>query len=457
MQEHRSRLFGTNGVRGVFGKELTLSCIIDLSYSLASYFKEGPIIIGYDGRVSSPILSKLVRSAVNSAGLDVADAGLIPTPCLQYGAKYLGFRGGIMITASHNPPQYNGIKPCASDGVEISRSDELKVEEIYYTKEFSKVDGLGRAYVQTDVIDSYIESTLQLLDIGSIKDRNFTIVMDTGNGAQALVAPFLLTKLGCKVIIINGNINGNFPGRGSEPTSDNLGVLTNMVRKMKADFGVAYDGDGDRAIFCDDKGTVHFGDKTGALLARHLLRTRHKGTEIVCPINTSMVLTWVVEEERSKVTYTKVGSVDVSREMIKRKAVIGLEENGGFMYGKLNQVRDGALATALILEMLAASKNKRLSDMISSLRNVFQYKSKFVCSTKQLANNIINLCLQHGSPKRVETIDGAKIWVDNETWIMIRPSGTEPIIRVYAESTDKLLLDSKVEEYQRLIINNLER
>jgi phosphomannomutase/phosphoglucomutase len=281
--------------------------------------------------------------------------------------------------------------------------------------------------------------------------------MDTGNGAQALVAPFLLTKLGCKVIIINGNINGNFPGRGSEPTSDNLGVLTNMVRKMKADFGVAYDGDGDRAIFCDDKGTVHFGDKTGALLARHLLRTRHKGTEIVCPINTSMVLTWVVEEERSKVTYTKVGSVDVSREMIKRKAVIGLEENGGFMYGKLNQVRDGALATALILEMLAASKNKRLSDMISSLRNVFQYKSKFVCCTKQLANNIINLCLQHGSPKRVETIDGAKIWVDDETWIMIRPSGTEPIIRVYAESTDKLLLDSKVEEYQRLIINNLER
>lgn len=457
MQEHRSRLFGTNGVRGVFGKELTLSSIIDLSYSLASYFKEGSIIIGYDGRVSSPILSKLVRSAVNSAGLDVADAGLIPTPCLQYGAKYLGFRGGIMITASHNPPQYNGIKPCASDGVEISRCDELKVEEIYYTKEFSKVDGLGRAYVQTDVIDSYIESTLQLLDIGGIKDRNFTIVMDTGNGAQALVAPFLLTKLGCKVIIINGNINGNFPGRGSEPTSDNLGVLTNMVRKMKADFGVAYDGDGDRAIFCDDKGTVHFGDKTGALLARHLLRTRHKGTEIVCPINTSMVLTWVVEEERSKVTYTKVGSVDVSREMIKRKAVIGLEENGGFMYGKLNQVRDGALATALILEMLAASKNIRLSDMISSLRNVFQYKSKFVCSTKQLANNIINLCLQHGSPKRVETIDGAKIWVDNETWIMIRASGTEPIIRVYAESTDKLLLVSKVEEYQRLIINNLER
>jgi phosphomannomutase/phosphoglucomutase len=143
--------------------------------------------------------------------------------------------------------------------------------------------------------------------------------------------------------------------------------------------------------------------------------------------------------------------------MIKRKAVIGLEENGGFMYGKLNEVRDGALATALILEMLAASKNKRLSDMITSLRNVFQYKSKFVCSTKQLANNIINLCLQHGSPKRVETIDGAKIWVDDETWIMIRPSGTEPIIRVYAESTDKLLLDSKVEEYQRLIINNLER
>src|SRR6478736_3021003 len=306
----RNRLFGTNGVRGIFGREFEFDLITNLSYSLATFFKNGKILIGQDARLSSPIIARLVSSAINSAGLDVWDAGIIPTPCLQFATKKYRYSGGIMITASHNPPQYNGIKPCASDGVEISRSDELKVEQIYYTKEFSKVDGLGRAYVHTDVIDSYIESTLQLLDIGSIKNRNFTIVMDTGNGAQALVAPFLLTKLGCKVIIINGNINGNFPGRGSEPTSDNLGVLTNMVRKMKADFGVAYDGDGDRAIFCDDKGTVHFGDKTGALLARHLLRTRHKGTEIVCPINTSMVLTWVVEEERSKVTYTKVGSVD---------------------------------------------------------------------------------------------------------------------------------------------------
>ena len=125
-QKDKPRLFGTNGVRGIFGEEITIDLLINLSYSLATYFNKGPIIVGYDGRKSSPILSKLVRSVINSAGLNVENARLIPTPCLQYATKYLGYNGGIMITASHNPPDYNGIKPIATDGVEISREDELK-------------------------------------------------------------------------------------------------------------------------------------------------------------------------------------------------------------------------------------------------------------------------------------------------------------------------------------------
>jgi phosphomannomutase/phosphoglucomutase len=125
MQKNNPRLFGTNGVRGVFGKEFTLDLVVDLSYSLATFFGKGPIIVGYDGRNSSPILSKIVRSVINSTGIDVGNAGLVPTPCLQYAAKQLGYNGGIMITASHNPPEYNGIKPTANDGVEISREDEL--------------------------------------------------------------------------------------------------------------------------------------------------------------------------------------------------------------------------------------------------------------------------------------------------------------------------------------------
>jgi len=446
----RPRLFGTNGVRGVYGQELTHDIVIDLSYALGTYFDKGPIIVGYDGRKSSPVLSRLIRATLNSAGLDSANAGLVPTPCLQYAAKRLGYSGGIMITASHNPPQYNGIKPTASDGVEISRKDELKVEDIYYSKRFAKINGTGRDSVDDNIVSRYIEAALALVDSHRISQRKFTVAMDTGNGVQAIVAPLICKKLGCKVIVINGNMDGEFPARGSEPTPENLDVLAETVRSAKASFGVAYDGDGDRSIFCDDAGAIYMGDKTGALLVRHLLAGKHKGSEVVCPVNTSMVLSKVAEQAGSKIIHTKVGSVEVSREMVRRKCAIGLEENGGFMYGALNEVRDGMMATALALDMLASS-SKSFSQRIAELPKTYQYKSKFACSSRRVVDNIVRSCIEHGSPKKVETLDGAKIWIDEDTWIMVRPSGTEPLIRMYGESTDKSLLDSKVDEYRRLI------
>jgi phosphomannomutase / phosphoglucomutase len=449
-----NRLFGTNGIRGIFGKDLTVESIIDACYSLGTYFEKGPIVIGYDGRDSSPVISKLVRSTINSAGLEVGNAGLVPTPCLQYAAKRLDYNGGIMITASHNPPEYNGLKAIGNDGVEISREDELKVQDIYDEKKFSRVDGFARDFIDQYIIDSYIEAVLALVDVQNIRSRKFTVAIDVGNGAQAKVAPLILGRLGCKVITINGNIDGNFPGRGPEPTIENLHLLSSMVTHSMADVGVAYDGDGDRSMFCDEKGNPHGGDKTGTLLVKHLLENKHARAEIVCPLNTTMALSLVAKEEGANLIYTKVGSVEVSREMVKRKSLIGLEENGGFMYGKLNEVRDGIMTTALILDALALTGQK-LSGLLSSLPSTFQYKSKFSCPTKQIAEDVVGECLKHGNPKRVETLDGAKIWVDEETWIMVRASGTEPLVRIYGESTDKLLLNSKVEEYSRLIKNKI--
>ena len=446
----RPRLFGTNGVRGVYGKELTHELVIDLCHSLATHFGNGPIVIGNDGRNSSPLLSKIVRSSFNSAGLDVGYAGLVPTPCVQYAAKKLGYRGGVMITASHNPPEYNGLKPTASDGVEISREDELKVEDIYYSRNFLRMDGHGSDYVDEKVLSSYIDAAIALVDSDKIRSKRLTVVMDFGNGAQAVAAPILAEKLGCKVIVVNGQIDGNFPGRGSEPTPENLGLLSEQVRASRADFGVAYDGDGDRSMFCDDTGAIHWGDKTGALLVNHLLSEKHRGAEVVCPINTTMMLSMVAEKLGSKVIHTKVGSVEVSREMVRRKTLLGLEENGGFMYGALNEVRDGAMTTALVLDMLASS-GASFSELVRRLPGMYQFKTKFVCKSRDVIDKAIKACIHHGSPKKVDTLDGAKVWIDEETWVMIRPSGTEPLIRMYAESTDKSLLDSKVEEYRKLI------
>jgi len=446
----RQRLFGTNGVRGVYGKDLTNDLVIDLTYAIATYYGSGPIAVGYDGRRSSPAISRLVCSALNSAGLDVGDAGLVPTPCLQFAAKSGRYNGGIMITASHNPPEYNGIKPAAADGVEISREDELKVEEIYYERRFATTSGHGREFADENVIPSYAEKVLSLVDAEKIRSKRLTVAMDVGNGAQAVCAPMIAQRLGCKVIVVNGNIDSDFPSRGSEPTPDNLGVLSEVVRSGKADFGVAFDGDGDRSIFCDDSGTIYWGDVTGALLAKNLLAQKHPGAEIVCPVNTSIVLEKVAEQAGLNVVYTKVGSVEVSREMVERNAPLGLEENGGFMYGPINEVRDGAMTTALVLDMLAGAR-KTFSGLVEELPRTFKIKTKFSLGSRDAVSKVIKACIDHGSPKRIETMDGAKIWIDDETWLMVRPSGTEPLIRMYAESTDKLLLDSKVEEYSRIV------
>jgi phosphomannomutase/phosphoglucomutase len=355
-----------------------------------------------------------------------------------------------MITASHNPPQYNGLKPTAPDGVEISRDDELKVEDIYYSRRFAQTGGHGRDYADEKVISSYIDAATLLVDSDRIRSKERTVVMDTGNGAQAVTAPIMAQRLGCKVIVVNGHVDGDFPGRGSEPTPDNLGLLSQTVKSSGADFGVAFDGDGDRSMFCDNTGAIHWGDKTGALLVKHLLSEKHRGAEVVCPINTTMMLSMVAEQAGSKVIHTKVGSVEVSREMVNRKALLGLEENGGFMYGALNQVRDGAMATALVLDMLAAS-GVSFAELVSRLPKMHQFKTKFVCKSREVINKAVQACIEHGSPRKVDTLDGAKVWIDEETWVMVRPSGTEPLIRMYAESTDKSLLDSKVEEYRKLV------
>ncbi len=451
----KTGLFGTNGVRGIFGTNLTHELIIRLSKSLAFHFPQGPLAIGFDGRNSSPIISRIVGSTLNSKGRDTRIAGQVPTPCLQYAVKYKELSGGIMITASHNPPEYNGIKPIAFDGVEISRDDELKVEQIYSSDCWSSDDMVGREFVEENMVEDYIDAVLNLVDVEKIRQNEFKLVIDGGNGVQGPVSASLARRLGCKVLPLNCNIDGDFPGRGPEPRVDNLNMLSNAVINAGADLGVAYDGDGDRSIYCDEKGRPYPGDKTGALLTKFLLDEKKIKTDIVCPINTTLAVPFVARAGKANVVFTKVGSVEVSREMVKRNSVIGMEENGGFMYGKLNEVRDGVMTTALVLEMLSTFPKDTFSKLMQTLPRIFQFKAKYPCPFGALAREVTNKVQGHGSPKKIELLDGVKVWIDDETWIMVRPSGTEPIIRLYAESTDRNLLDSKITEYVNLIKRQL--
>lgn len=448
-----AKLFGTNGIRGVFGETFTLDFISEITLSLATYFRKGPILVGYDGRESSVIISKIVCSSLNSAGLDCAIAGLIPTPCLQYSTKNLGYRGGIMITASHNPSQYNGIKPTAKDGVEISRDDELKVEEIYFKKKWNITpQKLGATKKIENTVETYLKGIKSQVNTQKIKSRKFRIVLDLGNGAQAVTAPLLCKELGCKVITINENIDGSFPGRGSEPTPQNLQILSKTVIKSKADLGVAFDGDGDRSIFCDNTGEILTGDRSALLLSQFLLEKNPK-SKIVTPINSTSRIEDIAAGSKSKVIRTKVGSVEVSREMVSSKAVIGFEENGGFMYGKHSQVRDGAMTMALALDLLAASK-KSISDELALLPSSFTTKGKVEC-TKEDAKKIIQILKKEDHKK--DTTDGIKIMFDKSNWVMVRPSETEPIVRIYAESDSRQCLDLLFTKYMKKIKSILVR
>ncbi len=448
-----AKFFGTNGIRGVFSEDFTLEFVHDMTLAIGTYFGRGPILIGFDGRESSPVICKVISSTLNSIGINCNIAGIIPTPCLEFAVKTLGYSGGIMITASHNPPQYNGIKPAAKDGVEISREDELVVEDIYLQKSWIKnPENWGITGNEEKAIETYLEGIVSQVDSKLIESKNFKVVLDLGNGAQTVSAPDFCKMIQCETFLINQNIDGKFSGRGSEPTPQNLSELSKTVIENNADMGIAFDGDGDRSIFCDNKGNILSGDKSALVLTQHILKKNPNSLIVTC-LNSGSNIEVLADKFNSKVIRTKVGSVEVSRKMIPTDALIGFEENGGFMYGKHNQVRDGCMTLALMLDLLATS-GKSLSDEIASLPPSFTTKDKVSCSPVNVSKLISSLKEEFPSS---DTTDGVKITIDPKNWVMIRPSGTEPIVRVYAEAESQEKLDALMSEYLKKVKSIISR
>ncbi|HJJ22542.1 MAG TPA: phosphoglucosamine mutase [Nitrosopumilus sp.] len=447
-----AKFFGTNGIRGVFSEDFTLEFVHDMTLAIGTYFEQGPVLIGFDGRESSPVICKVVSSALNSIGINCNVAGIVPTPCLEFAVKALGYSGGIMITASHNPPQYNGIKPAAKDGVEISREDELVIEDIYLQKSWIKhPENWGVTGKEERTIETYLKGIASHVDSKLIESKNFKVVLDLGNGAQAVSAPNFCKMMQCQTLLVNQNIDGNFPGRGSEPTPQNLSELSKTVIENNADFGIAFDGDGDRSIFCDNQGTILTGDKSALVLTQHILK-KNPGSLVVTCLNSGSNIEVLADKFNSKVIRTKVGSVEVSRKMVSTNALIGFEENGGFMYGKHNQVRDGCMTLALMLDLLATGKS--LSGEIASLPPSFTTKDKVSCSPENVSKLVSSLKEEFPSS---DTTDGIKITIDPKNWVMIRPSGTEPIVRVYAEAESQEKLDALMSEYLKKVESIISR
>ncbi len=347
------KLFGTNGVRGVINKDMNVQLAMDLGKAIGTFMK-GRVAVGTDSRTSATMIKSAVSSGLMCAGAEVLDLGMVPTPVVQYYVKTNRLSGGIMITASHNPPEFNGIKCVDSDGTEMPRSKEEEIERLYFTKSFTSMGWreVGQMRQTTGAVQSYLGSVMRLVDADAIRGAGLTVVLDCANGAGAVSTPQLLDDLNVRAITLNCNPQGTFPGHPSEPVESHLKDLIAMVRDTGADLGIAHDGDADRTIFIDDKGRYMYGDKSLAITAEAMVRENNGGI-VVTPVSSSMAVEDVVRRAGGELIYTRVGAPIVARKMMEVGAVFGGEENGGLIFPKHQFCRDGAMTVAKMLEIVA--------------------------------------------------------------------------------------------------------
>ncbi len=429
----KKRLFGTFGVRRTANDVLTPEFAARLAACYGSQIK-GTVAVGGDTRTTTPMLMQAVISGLLSSGCDVVDLGILPTPGVQYAVRKY-YDGGVMITASHNPPKYNGIKFLDCDGIGIPDDMELEIEKLYFDEEPIRVpfSEIGQIYHNDNIIDEYVDEAVSKVDVEAIKKANLKVVVDCGSGAGCYTAPFLIRKLGCEVTTLNAQADGFFPGRDPEPIEENLQELINVVKELKADIGLAHDGDADRTICIDENGNFVLGDKTFTLVEKQMLKENNGGT-IVTTVATSQAIYDVAEEYNGKVIATAVGDLLVARKLKDEDGLFGGEENGGLIFPDFVYGRDAVMTVAKILEIVAKEK-KPLSELVAELPVYYASKMKIECpdDEKEFVMSSIAEEIKTTTDYKLDLTDGVKI-LKEDGWMIIRPSGTEPIFRCFAES-----------------------
>ena len=424
------KLFGTDGVRGIANEEITSEMALELGKVMGT-LKRGKIAVAMDSRISSHMLKSAAIAGVLSTGNNAIDLGFAPTPALQYYVKTSkDVVSGIMITASHNPREYNGIKFIQEDGREFTRKMDEESEELFKSKKYivAPWNEVGQLF-EDNCYRLYIDGIKEKVDVEAIQKRNFKVVVDCGNGAGCFTTPQLLKELGCKVLSINAHPDGNFPGRNPEPVEENLSLLKEVVKLYNADLGIAHDGDADRVVFVDEKGRFVSEDVSLALMAKYYVE-ENNGGKVVTPVSSSKCVEDAVTDAGGEVVYTAVGSPVVAEKMVEINAVFGGEGNGGLVFPEHLHARDGAMGAAKMLELMA-KQNKRVSELVEPIPKYYTIKEKLPCRDK------IKLLegLKDEFPD-ANFIDGARMDYE-DGWLLIRPSGTEPIVRIFAEGKDK--------------------
>ncbi len=436
--------FTVSGLRGVWGENfnevVAKEYISAFAHFLRKNHKEGikqKILIGYDARKSGPIIKQIAIRILTSAGFDITDGGLLPTPTVLFLVRTHSYDGALMLTASHNPPEYNGIKFITNralftnqDEVEEIKSLIGKPLPIVPQGEYSIARDLGQEHI--DHIVANVDSTL-------IREKKFTVILDAINSVGSFLGPMLLESLGCRLVVLNGVPNGEF-AHMPEPLPENLTQLGSMTKALGAHVGFALDPDGDRLVVCDEKGVVIFEEYTLTLAITAILK-KTPG-DIVTNLSTTNTNKDIVEALGYTNYRTKVGEANVVLGIQKHNAVVGGEGGGGVIYPKINLARDGLAGIALILESLAV-ENKKVSELVATFPKYIFIKEKlpFDGDLEDAIQKVITLF-----PEGVtDTQDGLRIDFPDNSWIQLRASNTEPTIRIFGEAKDRESVVEKIE------------
>ena len=445
-----------SGVRGIYGDNLTPQNISKFTSAFAEYCKKNSkasskpkkIIVGRDGRLNGEIISNLVINNLLLSGFEVVYIGVAPTPTVQIATEDLKAAGGIAVTASHNPQQWNGLKFLNPNGTFL---DPKQIEQFLSIAAkgpdngnftYADVKDIQKLTFDLSWLDRHIEKTLKLkiVDKNKIKRRKFKVVLDTVNSAASIIAPKILKMLGCKVIELYCDGSGIFP-HTPEPLPENLKQLSAAVKKHKADIGIAIDPDSDRLVIITDKGEPFIEENTITTVSNLILRKSKSKNKSVCVnLSTTRAVDDVAQMNGAKSYRSAVGEINVVKEMMKRKSIVGGEGSGGVIYPELHYGRDAIIGMVLILQEFAESKMS-VSEYKNALPQYYISKAKIenVKNPDKILKTVITRYKNSGC--KITTIDGVKLDFP-EYWIHLRKSNTEPIIRIITEAKSRKEADS---------------
>ncbi|SDR32462.1 phosphoglucosamine mutase [Natronobacterium texcoconense] len=446
-------VFGSSGTRGVANDELTPAFVLRVAKAAGTAWGVDRVAIARDTRYTGRMLADAAASGLASTGTDVDRLGVVPTPGAQFYAEREGVPV-IVVTASHNPPQYNGIKLVGRDGVELAVADLERIEEALLAESYTVApwDETGRVREVEGVTDDYVDALLESADREKIADAELTVALDPGHGAGSLTSPEFFWELGCRVVTVNGQPDGHFPGRDPEPVPDNLTDLGRLVRATDADVGIAHDGDADRAIFFDENGEYVEGDATLAALAAAELEA---GDTTVSAVNVSQRLVDVVTEVDAELELTPIGSTNIITRIEEledkgKRVPIAGEGNGGIFFPGYRLSRDGAFTAARFLELVAERPVSEIVapyDGYANVRRNIEYES--TAERDAMLDAAANHA--HSADAELNTRDGYRLDY-GDAWVLARPSGTEPLVRIYAEARDADRANGLAEElYETLL------